>query len=473
MLVQLKLLDQFANKKLMILGLGREGVSTYQFLREYGPNSIQFVLADSRTLSELNSFWQSEVDQDKASYTQLTEQTIDWAGIDVVSVTPGISNRVLTKKYGLPSTVTVTTNTTLFFELAATAPRDQLVTIGVTGTKGKSTTTAAIHHVLHESGQLSALGGNIGVPPLDVIKQLFVLEGKKHEYYGMPTIFAVLELSCHQLSRVHHSPNIAVVQAVTPEHLDYYLNFEEYIEAKKAICRYQTKRDLVYFNAESITAQEIAELSPAAKHGFSLKKSPVDPEKMLIPGKHNVLNVMPAILIAQKEGIQLEDALEKVYSFTGLPHRLQLVAEQKISPNNSIRYYNDSLSTTPEAAIAAVDSFENSVVLIAGGYDRGLEYAELGGFLARAALGNKLRGLVYFAPSGGRIADAIMMYDPTLIVPMIEVETMAEAVAEAKELAEPGDIVLLSPASASFGRFKDYADRGEQFSQEAQKSVTS
>jgi UDP-N-acetylmuramoylalanine--D-glutamate ligase len=257
---------------------------------------------------------------------------------------------------------------------------------------------------------------------------------------------------------VKHSPHIAVVQAITPEHLDYYLNFEEYINAKASIAEYQTEQDTVYYNGDSETAEMVAELSRGKQVKFKLKKSLVEPEKMLIPGLHNVLNATPAVLIAKQLGIKPKESLRKVYSFAGLPHRLQLVAEQ-----NSVRFYNDSLSTTPEAAMAAVESFDGPVVLIAGGYDRGLGYIELGAFLAKAALGNKLHGLIYFSPSGERIVDAIAMYDPTLILPMIEVETMAEAVAEAKALAEPGDTVLMSPASASFGRFKDYADRGEQF----------
>jgi UDP-N-acetylmuramoylalanine-D-glutamate ligase len=503
MQLNLDILHRFANQTVIILGLGREGKSTYQFLRTHGPDTTRFILADTQPLAKLDPFWQEQLTRTETAvaFRQLGSEALDWATIDQVAITPGISDPVLFEAYGAPRGISITSNTELFFALTTTVPPTELLVIGVTGTKGKSTTTAGIYHVLHQSGLPSVLGGNIGIPPLDVLKQLLTLS--KQNTLSAP-IYAVLELSCHQLARSTYSPDIAVVQAITPEHLDYYPSFEEYLESKTTICRYQTNQDVVLFNSDSETARYVAGLSQGRQQGFSLETSPIDPTKVKIPGKHNVLNVTPAILVAQMVGIDHQTALEKVYSFTGLPHRLQLIGEQKSRPHNitpvvadaplteystsdTIRYYNDSLSTTPEAAMAAINSFDQPAVLIAGGYDRGLEYAELGSFLVQASQDGKIRGLVYFAPSGERMVEAVKKAVEELqilgeipdqntlpkkeLFPMVKVETMAEAVAEANIMAQPGDVVLLSPASASFGRFKDYAERGNQFAEEVKKQL--
>lgn len=475
-------LTALAEKKILILGLGREGRSSYQFLRAHGPSDISLALADSQPLEKLTSFWQTEIANHHLEFyhlvdglaNNLTEHSAEkmpWESIDCIVISPGISDRVLYQNYGAPDTTAITSNTQLFFSLTENIPTSELITIGVTGTKGKSTTTAGIYHVLAAAGAPCVLGGNIGIPPLDVLSQLLALDTPTK--IRTKTRYAVLELSSHQLSRVHHSPQVAVVQAITPEHLDYYLDFVDYFEAKTAITRYQKSNDVVFFNADSDTARQIAQLSPGLQRGFSLENTPLTSAEIKIPGKHNVLNLTPAVLVAEYLGFDPEQAANNLYSFTGLPHRLQLVTtpngdntEQNSEQNTvrkTIRYYDDSLSTTPEAAMAAVLSFDSPVVLIAGGYDRGLEYQELGAFLADAGLQGKLRGLIYFPPSGERIVEAVRAAESKSNLPMIKVETMAEAVAEANKLAQPGDVVLLSPASASFGRFKDYADRGQQF----------
>lgn len=458
-------LAALAQKKVLILGLGREGKSSYQFLRQHGPGDMVLALADAQPLEKLDSFWREQIATHQLDLYHLGESSVEkiaWASIDVIVISPGISDRVLYEKYSAPDDIPVTSNTQLFFSLTEGIPHAELVTIGVTGTKGKSTTTAGIYHVLAAAGAPCVLGGNIGVPPLEVLSQLLSIDTSSTRY-------AVLELSSHQLSRVHSSPQVAVVQAITPEHLDYYLDFVEYFEAKSAITRYQKNTDVVFFNADSTTARQIAQLSSGLQHGFSLENSPLAAEKVKLPGKHNVLNLTPAVLVAEYLGFDPEQAANNLYSFTGLPHRLQLVSER-----NSVRYYDDSLSTTPEAAMAAVNSFDSPVVLIAGGYDRGLEYEELAAFLVETSAQGKLRGLVYFPPSGERIVEAIERQEKlekhhvnvsasAAKTPRVRVEGMAEAVAEAKKMAQPGDVVLLSPASASFGRFKDYADRGQQF----------
>jgi UDP-N-acetylmuramoylalanine--D-glutamate ligase len=440
------------NTNIALLGLGREAQSTYSFFETHMPGKITFILADEKPLSELGEFWQKLVGADTATFSLLSE--LDWSGIDFAAVSPGISDQKIMVEYEKPEEIAVITNTDLFFELAETA-EVALITIGITGTKGKSTTTAGIHHVLKELNAPVVLGGNIGVPPLDLIDKLRQLELEADQ-----KAFAVLELSSHQLSRVTHSPDIAVVQAVTPEHLDYYPSFEDYLEAKKSVARFQTTTDVVFFNAESETAREIAQSSQGMQRGFTADMVDFDQSRLQIVGQHSVLNLVPAVLVAEYLHYEPQAAIDKLYSFTGLPHRLQLVFEK----SDGTKYYNDSLATTPEAAVAAISSFDKPIVLIAGGYDRTLDYTELGAFLSSAADEHKLRGVVYFPPSGKRIVDAIKNEN----VPKVKVESMAEAVAEANKLAKPGDIVLLSPASASFGRFKNYADRGEQFTREAQ-----
>jgi UDP-N-acetylmuramoylalanine--D-glutamate ligase len=458
--------QELTHKNILILGLGREGLSTYEFLRRQLPDQ-QLYLADEKKLSELSEQWQKIISHDSNSqFIQLAKETLDYhlPSLDLLIIkTAGIPKNKITI-FNLPAEAKITSNTQLFFDWAMT--EDQLTVIGVTGTKGKSTTTSVIHHVLKTNGLNAYIGGNIGKPPLNLIEEIQGLD--KHT-------FAVLELSSHQLAELETSPCIAVIQEIAEEHLDYYGSIQAYAQAKANITLHQTAEDLLIYNHDNLLACQIAEQSTAQKKPISLDLIPhiVEPvialNEVPLAGKFNLYNIMPAIIIGQKFGLSNQQIKQALQSFKSLPHRLEFVTEI-----NGVKYYNDSLATNPHATIRALEAFsEQPVILIAGGFDRGLDYAPL----AEKILASQVKHLILLPTTGEKIRGEIEIrntnYDRDRISYLLSrtnrVTSMPEAVKLAYSHAKAGDIVLMSPASASFNLFKDYADRGEQFKKEVLK----
>lgn len=460
-------------KRVILAGLGREGLSSFEYLSGQLPDA-QWVLADDKALSQLDPAWQGAAANPRVRVTTLAELPELVRELDLSDTllckTAGIALEHPSLKLCLEKQATLTSNTALFFDQlrAWTTPP---VTIGVTGTKGKSTTTSMIYHCLKENGANALLAGNIGVPPLSLLSDPALSESAK------PVV--VLELSSHQLRELTVSPNIAVVQNITPEHLDYYPSLEAYIQAKSAITRFQETDDWVVFNPIYEAPSSLAAATPAKKLAFSLEKSAdavptvfandgwlwhADERVLQISdvplvGAHNLLNTMPAIAIAMSIfGLSAEATATAIRSFRGLPHRLEYVTEK-----NAVSFYNDSQATTPEATIAALTSFPGkSIILLAGGSDKGVSFDELGTHI----LEHNVSNLLIFPPMGDAIALAVSNASsssrktPPAVTP---VNSMAEAVRLAKQLATPNSVVLLSPACASFGLFKNYQDRGDQF----------
>lgn len=526
-----KSLSLLKNKLLVIAGLGREGLSTYRFLKQYCSEN-EIVLYDEKTLSELSQEWHTILTTDPKTTLANTQETYrprdpqtQRPTDPIIFKSPGISphSDFYQKLLATFPNAKITSNTNMFFELV----KDSVTLIGVTGTKGKSTTTSAIYHLLsassaqkndikksndpethkprdQETQRPIFLAGNIGVPPLDLITKLTdtIPNLPRDQETKRPII--VLELSSHQLLQLESSPHIAVIQEIVPEHLDYYQNFQEYVQAKSLITKFQTSNDIVIFNSHYAISSELAKSSKAQKIDIAIAENLdssnemqeknvtiennwlvyknekiVELSSLQIKGSHNILNILPAIVIGKLFGIPNSDLNAALQSFKPLKHRLELVATI-----NDVEYYNDSLATTPEACIAALQAFPNKgLILIAGGYDRHLDFKEL----AHEILKQKVKTLILFKPTGSFIAEEIeklgdlqtekLGINTSLQAskpapeeagfPSIQfVETMQEAVQLAHAQATEGDVVLMSPASASFGRFKDYADRGEQFSQE-------
>lgn len=452
--------DRLTNHTLVIAGLGREGWSSYQFLRARLP-TVPILLVDDQPLEKLDRKWSKATAKDQYTSFISSEEAKTLPANAFLITTPGLPpTHPLRAHQQLPTT----SNTQLFFDLLQTGELGlkpgSFTTIGVTGTKGKSTTTSLIDHVLKKAGLLTYLGGNIGVPPLDLVINL--KPTTKHIYF-------VLEMSSHQLAELHTSPMMAVVQNIVPEHLDYYASFDEYFMAKTNLTRWQTAQDTVIFNPDFARARQLANLShghhlsfrvETFDHWLLYQDEPIIKLKDIpLVGEHNLQNVMPAIVIAKQLRIATTTIAEAIRSFTALQDRLELVATI-----DQVKYYNDSLSTVPEAAMAALKAFtDQSVILLAGGYDRQQDFTEL----AVAIINHPVKTVLLFPTTGQRLAEAIKTYcagHPASHLPqLIEVKTMAEAVQQAAAVSQSGDIVLLSPASASFGEFKDYRDRGEQF----------
>lgn len=447
-----------AGRRILILGLGREGLSTYSFLRRALPE-LPLALADRSPVEQLSAEIRQQLADDKAvtlhcglDYLSALE------GYDLIFKAPGIVPSLPELQAARARGSEISSNTRLFFQLCPGT------IVGITGTKGKSTTTSLIYTVLAAGGGDVRLLGNIGIPPLNQ------LEGASEQ-----TLF-VVELSSHQLSDLGRSPQIAVLQNIVPEHLDYYDSFESYVQAKANITRFQSEDQLFVYNAGYEIPRRIAASSKARTLPFALEGLAGDgvtladgwivvrsgetlerimpTDQVPLAGRFNLNNVLPAVAIGRRLGLAPELIAEAVRGFRSLEHRLEFVATI-----DGVSYYNDSLATVPEAAVAALEAFsDRPVVLIAGGYDRHIDYTPL----VDALQARPPRALVLFPDTGDTIL-ALLKERGGELPPYARVENMAEAVERASALAQPGDVVLLSPASASFKLFIDYRDRGEQF----------
>jgi len=434
--------------------MAREGLSTVEFLLTNLKDS-NIRITDTKSLDELNPKWTSLI-EDNTNLSRIETDQVKNKKFDVVFKTPGIAESFLRDSYGLKLTKgQLLSNTQLFFDLIHSLEPKPL-TIGITGTKGKSTTTSQVFHVLKEAGVNVSLGGNIGVPPLKLLEGNSKPSEKTY----------VLEMSSHQLAELTTSPQIAVIQDISPDHLDYYPDFEAYFEAKTAICKFQQKSDSVIYNNDSKTASKISKLSPGEKISYSLDKNDAKSQEIIklienspssLVGEHNLYNTIPAVIIARRLDISNEKISKGIASFKSVPHRIELVKTV-----NKVNFYNDSAASAPEATIAALKSFKNkSITLIVGGSEKGANFDNL----AQAIINHDVKFLILFPSTGDKIIESIkeINQDHPLIKNNLPANSMEKAVTLSQKHSKPGDVVLLSPASASFNMFKNYEDRGNQF----------
>jgi len=309
--------------------------------------------------------------------------------------------------------------------------------IGVTGTKGKGTTSSLIVSILRAAGHTVHLVGNIGAPALAELAGI------------QPSDIVVYELSSFQLWDAQASPHIAVVLGIEPDHLDVHESFEEYVVAKGNIARFQVASDMVIYNQNNACAHQIAQLSPGEKiaYPFAIDEYAAS---LKLPGAHNRENAAAAIAAARQFGVDDDAIRHGLAAFDGLPHRLKFVAEK-----DGVTYYDDSIATTPGSVIAAVRSFDAPKVLLMGGHDKGGDYSEL----ADVCQGADVKVVAY-----GANRDKLKQLFDQAGVPCVVCSGDMRAVArEAQAQASAGSVVILSPAAASFDMFKSYVDRGDQF----------
>lgn len=329
--------------------------------------------------------------------------------------------------------------------------------IGVTGSKGKGTTCSLIASILRAAGKTVHLVGNIGVPALDVLPSI-----------GADDI-VVYELSSFQLWDAEKSPQVAVVLMIEPDHLDVHADMDEYVLAKSQIARHQTASDDLVFNCINQYSAAIAELSPGHKYGYQTSEFAhvedaafwygehkiCSVDALQLPGKHNQDNACAAIA-AVWQWVQDSSMIARgLTSFTGLPHRLKFVREF-----GGARYYDDSIATTPGSAVAALRAFSEPKVLIVGGSDKGADYTEL---VDEIMASDSMRAIIAIGEQGPVIAQLLRERGAGRAVNVCDAKDMPRVVAMAAACAQPGDVVILSPACASFDMFKSYADRGDKF----------
>ncbi len=409
-----KVLD---GKNILILGFGKEGKSTLSFITE-------FILPKSITVADKNDI--TEVLPSKVITKCGDGYMSDLDGFDVIIKSPGIvfsnqSESVLAK---------TTSQTDLFLREF----RDS--TIGITGTKGKSTTTTLIHHIMKCSGIDAVLTGNIGIPPLDSARSM-----KENSV-------AVFEMSCHQLEFQDISPRIAVVLNLFEDHLDHYGTRQKYIAAKEHIFLHQKKDDVLIISDEC-TDQINAAKSKVITVGVNDLLDIPNGATSLI-GAHNCYNISVSKKVTDIFGVSEKSFFHALKSYTPLPHRLEYVGTK-----NGVDYYDDSISTVCQTTIQAITSLENVETVIIGGMDRGIDYTELVEFLSQ----NKVTNIVLMYESGKRVAKMLAENGIDCIV----TDDLYEAVEVSSRLTKKGGKCVMSPAAASYGYFKNFEERGDVF----------
>jgi len=369
---------------------------------------------------------------------------------------PGIN---INKGYLKSFSGKITSPTKLFFDNTPSK------IIGVTGTKGKGTTSSLTYEMLKKGGFDAYLGGNIGLPPISFLDTLSTQS------------IVVLELSSFQLADMQKSPQISVMLMVTSEHLDYHKNTAEYVDAKRNIVRFQTGDDMAILNMDYTATMKSADKTSAqiawvsrykeVANGCFVRDNKVilrsggseteviDSAEILLPGAHNLENVCAAVMAAYSAGVSIPDIAFVLRTFKGLEHRLELVREV-----HGVRYYDDSFSTVPETAIAAISAFTQPEILILGGSSKNSDFTELGKIIS--SVGN-IKAIIGIGIEWPKIKSQIQNPQFAIIEGLT---SMKEIVTKAYELAESGDVVLLSPACASFDMFANYKDRGNQFKEQ-------
>lgn len=394
--------------KIAILGsYGAEGRANTRFLRKKYPRAELVMLDQKRGKNYLKNL----------------------SDFDVIYRTPGIPHNTKEIKRAIRKGVKVTSGTEVFLAGA------RGTVIGITGTKGKGTTATLIYKVLERAGRDVYLAGNIGKPALDLIPKL-----NKNS-------ITVLELSSFQLQGINHSPHIAVVLDIFPDHLDVHKNFQEYIDAKSNIATHQKQEDLIFYVPDNKYSAEIANLSVGKKIAVSQTSFPVN---LKIPGAHNLKNAAMAAAVVSHFDVSPVTTIGVINNFKGLPFRLEFT--RKIG---GISIYNDSASTNPQTTAVALASFPGKhKILIAGGRDKNLNYRPVADSVSR----EDVRAVVLFGENKSKIKKAIRAG-----VKIHNSTNLLRAVNAAMKLSNPGDVIIFSPGATSFDMFESYIERGEEF----------
>lgn len=445
----------FEGKRVLVVGLARSGLAAARFLAKAG---AEVIATDIKSEDELGAgvgeLRQLGVRLECGEHPHLTEGLCD-----LIVVSPGVPSDIplliAAREAGIPVWSEV--------ELAGRLIQEPI--IAVTGTNGKTTTTSLIGYILQRSGRHVVIAGNIGIPLIgEVEKALFAK--KKVEYW-------VVEVSSFQLEHVRlFRPHIAVFLNLTPDHLDRHRTLEEYGMTKARIFSNQGETDFAVLNLDDPWISSNLRLLKPQSFWFSRRVLPdngigvsrgsiifcreghkervCSVDDVGIPGPHNLENALAGAAAALLAGVDVGAVADALRTFPGVPHRLETVAVV-----NGVRYINDSKGTNPESVMKALDSFDAPIILIAGGRHKGSDFGEL----ARR-IKEKAKALILLGEAAPLIKDAALAvgYDK-----IWEVASLKEAVLTAAEIARPGDVVLLSPACASWDMFRDYEERGEVF----------
>jgi UDP-N-acetylmuramoylalanine--D-glutamate ligase len=405
--------------RICILGYGKEGKAMQRFLKRtesYATIEIRDQKFDPNYLKGLDAF-------------------------DIIYRSPGVPYTTQELQQAKKKGVILSSSTKYFLEHAPGK------IIGITGTKGKGTTSTLLYKILKKAGKDVFLAGNIGTPAISILEKL------------TPKSITILELSSFQLHDCERSPHIAVLLDIFPDHMDSHTSFAEYVKAKSSIAQFQSAKDHLFYNARNTEPKKIAQKSKATLHSTSPSDHGSFFNELCIhsklPGTHNQKNVLVASLVAKHLRVSKKTIFETVKTYRGIPYRLQY-----ITTIQGVAVYNDSASTNPMTTIAAIQAIERPTILMAGGKDKNLDYTPL----SKAISSSHVTNVFLFGENREKIANAIG--EKTSVRKCVTVKT---AFRNALTKAKKGSVIVLSPGAASFDQFSSYIARGAYFSKIAKE----
>ncbi len=450
-------MNDWNGKRVLILGAARQGLALARWLTLHG---ARVTLSDMRSEVEL-----------RAAREALAAYPLTWAlgghplelldATDVLCLSGGVPLTLPIVAEAVKRAIPLSNDSQIFMEAVPCR------TIGITGSAGKTTTTTLVGRMAKNAyGDKAYIGGNIGDPLINYVDNMKADD------------VAILEISSFQLEQMTVSPNIAAILNVTPNHLDRHGTMEAYTAAKRRILEFQSQEDIAVLGRDDKGAWSLRNKVRGKLYTFSLRELEeglngtylqdgllnlrdgdaymplILREKVLLRGDHNVLNALAAFVIGHAAGFPLDAMLEAVEDFRGVPHRLELVREL-----HGVRWYNNSIATAPERTIAVIHAFDEPIVLLLGGRDKNLPWEEL-----LQLVSQRVDHVVLFGEAAEKIQKTVESLGPgAKRFTVTRAEGLHEAVLQAAEVAEPGDVVLLSPGGTSFDEFKDFEERGERF----------
>lgn len=446
--------ENLKNKKIAIIGLGVSNIPLIDYLHDF---QAKITVFDKRNEEKIDKDVLEKIENYKISKNFGENYLSNLKDFDIIFKSPSCRSDLPEIEAEVKRGAILTSEIEKVLELAPCK------IIAVTGSDGKTTTTSLIYEIVKQKYK-AYLGGNIGIPLFTKIKEI------------QPEDVVVLELSSFQLMTMKKSPDIAVVTNVTPNHLDIHKSYEEYIEAKKNIFLNQNEDNTLVLNYDNEITKNFAKTAKSKVIFFSskekiengviyddgiikisedgLRRHLLKLKDTHLRGTHNAENICAAVA-ATKGLVQIEDQINAIKGFEGVPHRIEFVREI-----NGSKWYNDSIASSPTRTIAGLNSFDEEIVLIAGGYDKHLDYEPI----AKPIL-DRVKTLILLGQTSGKILNAVKEKQEELgiKIDIYKVDTLEEAVEKAKMEAKPNQVVLFSPASASFDMFKNFEERGNKF----------
>ena len=444
-------LQDIRNKHIAVIGAGISNMPLIRLLCDAG---LRVTVRDKKTAEELGA--QGEALHSLGVKTVLGRNYLDHISEEIVFRTPGVHPQHPSLEAARSRGARITSEMELFFEVCPCE------VIGITGSDGKTTTTTLVFEMLKHAGYTCYLGGNIGTPLLSRVSEM-----KESD-------IAIVELSSFQLMDMQVSPSIAAITNLSPNHLDYHKDYKEYMLAKTNIYQHQKKGDRLILNrddadslrlpANSNCALELSSLNIPVGNGAFLRgdtlylarggsaRPLMEANEIGMPGRHNIANVLMAAAIVQDRCTD-EDISTVAHEFAGVPHRIELIRQK-----DGVKYYNDSIASSPTRTIAGLNAFSQKVILIAGGYDKNIPYDVLG-----QPICEHVKDLILTGATAAKIRASVEHASAVEKPAIYDVTNLAEAVQQAAQIAQTGDVVIMSPASASFDSFKNFAERGDAF----------